>query len=283
MSFNAEELLASLTNAGGGDNKLMPSADLNLVLEIANALKKFSVDGIVDKMDFSSAAPNAVEMGTGVGMASNGVGLAPGSYRYPENVGGAGDGDGGRNNSHLPSLQQQQQPPEQRSVRSEGNYLMSPAELSLTSNSRTEIMSLLRQCPINHKERQELFPLPPTFLRQPYAFMGQDGRQTSGRINSGIPQKVPPIASTKFLDFRKSLPIWGMRNQIIQSIWTNQVILITGASGSGKSTQVPQFIMETCEQRNEACRIICTQPRRLMAMTVSERIALERDETVGQR
>ena len=74
-----------------------------------------------------------------------------------------------------------------------------------------------------------------------------------------------------------------MRNQIIQSIWTNQVIVIAGASGSGKSTQVPQFILETIYSRDEACQIICTQPRRLMAMAVSERIALERGETVGQR
>lgn len=266
MAFNAEELLASLTSVGGGgDNQLMPSSGLNLVdsalaSALASALKKFSVG---DRMDLS---------------------IAPGAY--PED--GDGINDNKSSNQHpyhdSSSTNQHSYYAFPRSSRSEGVVQPpTPAELTLTANSRQEIMSLNRQCPINHKERQELNPLPPTFLRQPCAFMGQDGRQTSGRINSGIPQKVPPITSTKYQDFRKTLPIWGMRNQIIQSIWTNQVIVIAGASGSGKSTQVPQFILETCEQRSEACRIICTQPRRLMAMSVSERIALEREETVGQR
>lgn len=46
--------------------------------------------------------------------------------------------------------------------------------------------------------------------------------------------------------------------------------------------QVPQFILEYCANAGKACRIICTQPRRISAVSVSERVAAERDEKIGQ-
>lgn len=45
--------------------------------------------------------------------------------------------------------------------------------------------------------------------------------------------------------------------------------------------QVPQYIVEDCWARGEACRVLCTQPRRISAMTVSERVAAERGERIG--
>jgi HrpA-like RNA helicase len=46
--------------------------------------------------------------------------------------------------------------------------------------------------------------------------------------------------------------------------------------------QIPQFILEHCSSAGKACRIICTQPRRISAVSVSERVAAERDEKIGQ-
>jgi HrpA-like RNA helicase len=46
--------------------------------------------------------------------------------------------------------------------------------------------------------------------------------------------------------------------------------------------QVPQFILEHCLSAAKPCRIICTQPRRISAVSVSERVAAERDEKIGQ-
>jgi HrpA-like RNA helicase len=46
--------------------------------------------------------------------------------------------------------------------------------------------------------------------------------------------------------------------------------------------QIPQFILQYCASAGKACRIICTQPRRISAVSVSERVAAERDEKVGQ-
>ena len=46
--------------------------------------------------------------------------------------------------------------------------------------------------------------------------------------------------------------------------------------------QIPQFILEHCTNAGKACRIICIQPRRISAVSVSERVAAERDEKIGQ-
>ena len=58
------------------------------------------------------------------------------------------------------------------------------------------------------------------------------------------------------------------------------MILVTGDTGSGKTTQVPQFILEQAAELQVPCRIVCTEPRRLAAVSVAERVASERNEKV---
>ena len=57
--------------------------------------------------------------------------------------------------------------------------------------------------------------------------------------------------------------------------------MISGDTGSGKTTQVPQFILEHFCDTKQPVRILCTQPRRIAAMSVAERVASERGETLG--
>lgn len=61
----------------------------------------------------------------------------------------------------------------------------------------------------------------------------------------------------------------------------HQVILVCGETGSGKTTQIPQYIIDDCWSRGEPCRVVCTQPRRLSAVSTAERVAAERGEAVG--
>ncbi|KAF3614940.1 hypothetical protein FXO38_35396, partial [Capsicum annuum] len=63
-----------------------------------------------------------------------------------------------------------------------------------------------------------------------------------------------------------------------------QVVIVSGETGCGKTTQIPQFILESEIEsvRGALCSIICTQPRRISVMAVSERVAAERGELLGE-
>ncbi|KAH6771511.1 RNA helicase family protein [Perilla frutescens var. hirtella] len=88
----------------------------------------------------------------------------------------------------------------------------------------------------------------------------------------------------KMMKFRSSLPAYKEKDAILSAISQNQVVIISGETGCGKTTQIPQFILESeiDSMRGAMCNIICTQPRKISAMSVSERIATERGEKLGE-
>ncbi|CAL8094600.1 unnamed protein product [Calicophoron daubneyi] len=86
------------------------------------------------------------------------------------------------------------------------------------------------------------------------------------------------------LQNRIKLPTYFKKNEILSAIQSNQVVLLSGESGCGKTTQVPQYILEheVSRMNGSVTRIVVTQPRRISAISVAERVAAERGETVGQ-
>lgn len=74
---------------------------------------------------------------------------------------------------------------------------------------------------------------------------------------------------------KSSLPIAAFREKILETVAKNAVTIITAETGAGKSTQVPQYLIES--GRN----IVVTEPRRLAARTVAQRVAEERGESLG--
>lgn len=56
----------------------------------------------------------------------------------------------------------------------------------------------------------------------------------------------------------KNLPIAAHRNQIIRKLEKSKVLVISGDTGCGKTTQVPKYILEAATQSNQECNIICT-------------------------
>ncbi|QDZ17545.1 P-loop nucleoside triphosphate helicase [Chloropicon primus] len=81
---------------------------------------------------------------------------------------------------------------------------------------------------------------------------------------------------------REALPISARKREILDLVRNNQIVLLAGETGCGKTTQVPQIIAESCWEEGKPCRVVCTQPRRISAISVAERIASERGESIGQ-
>lgn len=88
----------------------------------------------------------------------------------------------------------------------------------------------------------------------------------------------------KMLEFRKTLPAYKEKDSLLNLVAQNQVVVVSGETGCGKTTQLPQYILESEVEaaRGAACSIICTQPRRISAMSVAERVAAERGENLGE-
>ena len=81
----------------------------------------------------------------------------------------------------------------------------------------------------------------------------------------------------KLLETRQQLPVYQAKAKVLKLIKKYQVVLLVGETGSGKTTQVPQFVLDLQPEG----KIACTQPRRVAAMSVSERVAEECDVNLG--
>ncbi|CAH2053872.1 unnamed protein product [Thlaspi arvense] len=72
---------------------------------------------------------------------------------------------------------------------------------------------------------------------------------------------------------RESLPIYKLKKELIQAVHDNQVLVVIGETGSGKTTQLTQYLAEAGYTTKG--KIGCTQPRRVAAMSVAKRVAEE--------
>ena len=72
-----------------------------------------------------------------------------------------------------------------------------------------------------------------------------------------------------------------MRTIILKRIDDNPVVIVRGFSGCGKSTQVPQFILDQSLRRKTTCKIVIAQPTAIAAISIAERVCQERKCAVG--
>lgn len=139
-------------------------------------------------------------------------------------------------------------------------------------------------CPLNHIKN--------TFLVFP-----DDSRALAANVR-GIgmaPQEVPEwkkhvIGGKKssfgiktnmtLIEQRQSLPIFKLREELIKAVTDNQILIVIGETGSGKTTQITQYLAE-CGFTARG-KVGCTQPRRVAAMSVAKRVAEEFGCRLGQ-
>lgn len=90
------------------------------------------------------------------------------------------------------------------------------------------------------------------------------------------PRKAAIITSAN------DLPIAALRKELIESVRSFSTTIIVGETGSGKSTQLAQYLADEYHSKGQPGCIVCTQPRRVAAVTIAQRVASERGCNLGE-
>ncbi|XP_062934635.1 putative ATP-dependent RNA helicase DHX57 isoform X2 [Cynocephalus volans] len=116
-----------------------------------------------------------------------------------------------------------------------------------------------------------------------YDWQAKSVHAENGKICKQFQIKQSSRQFQSTLQERQSLPAWEERETILKLLSKHQVVVISGMTGCGKTTQIPQFILDDSLNGppENVANIICTQPRRISAISVAERVAKERAERVG--
>ncbi|EEB06271.2 ATP-dependent RNA helicase Cdc28 [Schizosaccharomyces japonicus yFS275] len=133
----------------------------------------------------------------------------------------------------------------------------------------------------------------PAVASEEYDFVFDESQQIDFMLDERLPpegQQVSPEELARKMqeaqrqtlqETRKSLPIYQHRDGLLQAIEEYQVLIVVAETGSGKTTQLPQYLHEA-GYTNGGKKICCTQPRRVAAMSVAARVAKEMNVRLGQ-
>lgn len=117
---------------------------------------------------------------------------------------------------------------------------------------------------------------------------GSKRQHVDARTNESILEawqaKQPTPAQRTMMTMRRTLPAWGKQSALLEAISSHRVTIVSGETGSGKSTQVVQYVLDQAiqELRSSTTNIVCTQPRRVAALSLADRVSSERWSEVGE-
>lgn len=124
-------------------------------------------------------------------------------------------------------------------------------------------------------------------IKGPGMSMLEEDSTICGDLRGALDEDIlaQKVACFDEFDFSKSdrpqLTIDAKRDEIINQIRKRNVVMITGFTGCGKTTQVPQFILDECYKTKTPCNILVTQPRRIAAISIAARVCHERNWSLG--
>ncbi|RKP26871.1 P-loop containing nucleoside triphosphate hydrolase protein [Syncephalis pseudoplumigaleata] len=117
----------------------------------------------------------------------------------------------------------------------------------------------------------------------------QPGNTTAKQGEAAEDGDINPFTGRPFsntyraiLKKRRELPVTKLRQQFLDLIHSSQVVVLVGETGSGKTTQIPQYLVYDMQPQQAGMMIACTQPRRVAAMSVAKRVSEEMDVVLGQ-
>lgn len=158
--------------------------------------------------------------------------------------------------------------------------IASGTKLSITDKMTEDINSASVRL---HRAREQFPKVTPIPSFQRYAkytaASSKYERNRSRALKRALDKREPTTAKT----LAEKLPVSQVRQKILDLINNNTFSIFSSKTGSGKSTQIPQIILDDAisRMRGGECRILCIQPRRLAAQLLAQRVAEERGEPVG--
>ncbi|XP_075538104.1 ATP-dependent RNA helicase pea [Dermacentor variabilis] len=99
-------------------------------------------------------------------------------------------------------------------------------------------------------------------------------------VTGGAKASYGKKTQLSILEQRQSLPIYKLKDELVKAVMDNQILIVIGETGSGKTTQITQYLAEAGFTTRG--KIGCTQPRRVAAMSVAKRVAEEFGCRLGQ-
>lgn len=117
-------------------------------------------------------------------------------------------------------------------------------------------------------------------LRNPQANKVSDALPEWKRVTQSKDQPLGKRTSMSIKQQRETLPVYKFRKQLLDAVNENQLMIVVGDTGSGKTTQLPQYLAEGGFANHGAVAV--TQPRRVAAMSVAKRVAEEVGCKLGQ-
>ncbi|KAF9458095.1 P-loop containing nucleoside triphosphate hydrolase protein [Collybia nuda] len=113
---------------------------------------------------------------------------------------------------------------------------------------------------------------------------------TGAQVRTAMEQEINPFTKLplsaqykKILEMRRKLPVYSQMDDFFKMFSANQIIVMVGETGSGKTTQIPQFVAYSDLPHTKGKLVACTQPRRVAAMSVAKRVADEMDVQLGRQ